>query len=53
MSSGAAAVAAAQPEAAELGAGPQRLDEWAQDGAYVVSEEDALMLEDGKKSRCN
>lgn len=49
MSPGAAAIAVAKPEAAELSVSPQRPDEWAQDAAYVVSEEDALMLEDGRR----
>lgn len=49
MPPGAAAIAVAKSEAAELGVGPQRPDEWAQDSVYVVFEEDALMLEDGRR----
>lgn len=49
MSPGAAAVAVAKPEAAELTISPQSPDEWAQDAVYVVSEEDALTLEDGRR----
>lgn len=48
VSPGAAAIAVAKAEAAELSVSPQRPDEWAQDAVYVVSEEDALMLEDGR-----
>lgn len=49
MSPGAAAIAVAKPEAAELSASPQRPDERAQDAVYVVSEEEALVLEDGRR----
>lgn len=30
-----------------MGVGPQRPDEWAQDGVYVVFEEEALTLDGG------
>lgn len=48
-SPGAASVAVAKLEAAALRVGPQRLDEGTQDGVYVVPEEDALMLESGRR----